>query len=101
MLAYAEARRMEAQASAALADAEVRLKLALGWRAGVEALPSDSGLQRVTWTSDRQGKVSWKAAYDALARETGAARELVQSVAEQHRGEPGRTLRATEAKETT
>lgn len=99
VLAYAEARRMAAHASAALADAEVRLKLALGWRAGVESLPPDCGLARVTWTSDRQGKVSWKAAYDALARETGAARELVQSVAEQHRGEPGRTLRATETKE--
>lgn len=99
VLAYAEARRMEAQASVVLADAEVRLKLALGWRAGVESLPPDCGLARVTWTSDSTGRVSWKAAYDALARETGASRELVQSVAEKHRGESGRTLRVTETKE--
>lgn len=99
VLAYAEARRVEKAAKDAAEAAEVRLKLALGWRAGVEGLPPDSGLQRVTWTSDGRGKVSWKAAYEALARETGAARELVQSVAEKHRGEPGRTLRATETKE--
>lgn len=100
VLAYAEARRAERAAKEVADAAELRLKLALGWRAGVDGLPPDSGLQRVTWTADKQGKVSWRAAYDALARETGAARELVQSLAEQHRSEPGRTLRATETKET-
>jgi putative phage-type endonuclease len=99
VLAYAEARRAAKEASDAADAAEVRLKLALGWRAGVESLPPDSGLQRVTWTSDRHGKVSWKAAFESLARETGAAPEVVQSVAEKCRGEPGRTLRAAETKE--
>jgi putative phage-type endonuclease len=100
VLAYAEARRAEKAAKDTADAAELRLKLALGWRAGVDGMPPDSGLQRVTWTADKQGRISWKDAYDALARETGAARELVQSLAEQHRSEPGRTLRATETKET-
>lgn len=100
VLAYAEARRAVNEAEQIALAAEVRLKLAIGWRAGVESLPPDSGLKRVAWTSDARGKVSWKAAYEALARETGAAPQVVQKVAEANRGEPGRTLRATEAKET-
>lgn len=99
VLAYAEARRAADVAKETADAAELRLKLALGWRAGVEGLPPDSGLRRVTWMSADKGRVQWKAAFEALARETGAARELVQSVAEQHRGEAGRTLRVTEAKE--
>jgi hypothetical protein len=99
VLAYAESRRAAKAAEEAAAAAEVRLKLAIGWRAGVEGLPPDSGLRRVAWTVDRTGKVSWKAAFEALARETGASPQLVQKVAESNRGEPGRTLRATEAKE--
>lgn len=99
VLTYAEAKRALNAAEDAAKAAEVRLKLAIGWRAGVEGLPPDSGLRRVSWTSDSRGKVSWKDAYEALARETGAAPKLVQSLAEQHRGEPGRTLRVTEAKE--
>ena len=99
VLAYAEARRVAKEATEAEKAAELRLKLALGWRAGVEGLPHDSGLKRITWVSDKQGRVQWKAAYEALARETGATLELVQTVAEQHRGEPGRTLRVTETKE--
>lgn len=99
VLAYAEAKRAHGAAKDALEAAEVRLKLAVGWRAGVDGLPPDSGLKRVSWTSDARGKVSWKEAYEVLARETGASRELVQSVAEKCRGEPGRTLRATETKE--
>lgn len=99
VLAYAEARRAARVANDAADAAELRLKLAVGWRAGVESLPPDTGLKRVAWTSDARGKVSWKAAYEILARETGASPQVVQSVAEQHRGEPGRTLRATETKE--
>lgn len=99
VLTYAEARRAEKAAKDAAEAAELRLKLAIGWRTGVEGLPPDSGLKRVAWTSDARGKVSWKAAYEALARETGASPQVVQSLAEKHRGEPGRTLRTTETKE--
>lgn len=99
VLAYAEARRAAKAAEDERDAAEVRLKLALGWRAGVEALPRDCGLQRLTWTADKRGKVSWKEAFEALARETGVAPEVVQRVAESCRGEPGRTLRATETEE--
>lgn len=99
VLAYAEARRAEKAGKDAAEAAELRLKLAVGWRAGVDGLPPDSGLKRVAWTSDARGKVSWKAAYDELARETGASPQVVQSLTEKHRGEPGRTLRATETKE--
>lgn len=100
VLAYAEARRNAAVAEAAFKAAEVRLQLALGWRAGVDNLPPDSGLRRLTWKMDTRGKVAWKDAYEALAKETGAASALVQRVAEAHRGEPPRVLRVTETKET-
>lgn len=99
VLAYAKARRAANAAKEEAEAAEVRLKLAIGWRAGVEGLPPDSGLKRVAWVSDKAGRVSWKDAFEALARETGASPEVVQKVAESHRGEPGRTLRATESKE--
>lgn len=99
VLHYAEARRAEKVAKDEADAAELCLKLALGWRAGVEGLPPDSGLKRVTWTADKRGKVSWKDAYEALAAETGATPGVVQTVAEKHRGEPGRTLRATGTKE--
>ena len=99
VLAYAEARRQHKAAADALADAEVRLKLAVGWRAGVDGLPPDSGLRRLKWTADKQGRTEWKAVAEALAKESGVSREAMLSLAEKHRGEPGRTLRATEVKE--
>lgn len=101
VLAYAEARRQQKAAEAALADAEVRLKLALGWRAGVDALPPDTGLKRLKWTAAEQGRTEWKAVAEALAKENGVSRETVLSLASQHRGEPPRALRATEVKEET
>ena len=36
-------------------DAELRLKLALGWRSGVEGLPADTGLRRLTWAASTTG----------------------------------------------
>lgn len=99
VLAYAEARRAEKAAKDAADAAELRLKLAVGWRAGVDSLPHDTGLRRVTWTANERGKVAWKDAYEDLARETGASPQVVQSLTEKHRGEPGRTLRVTETKE--
>lgn len=101
VLAYAEARRQQKAAEAALAEAEVRLKLALGWRAGVDGLPPDTGLKRLKWTAAEQGRTEWKAVAEALAKENGVSREAVLSLANQHRGEPPRTLRATETKEET
>lgn len=101
VLAYAEARRQQKAAEAALADAEVRLKLALGWRAGVDALPPDTGLKRLKWTAAEQGRPEWKAVAETLAKENGVSRDTVLSLANQHRGEPPRTLRATETKEET
>jgi len=99
VLTYAEARRLAKEAERAAEDAEVRLKLALGWRAGVTGLPADSGLKRLAWTADKQGKVSWKDVAEALASETGVSRERLLSLVDAHRGEAGRTLRVTELKE--
>ncbi len=99
VLRYAETRRLASAAEAEAKDAELRLKLAVGWRAGVDNLPPDSGLRRLKWTADKQGKTSWKDVAEALAKETGASRERVLSLASEHRGEAGRTLRVTEVKE--
>jgi len=99
VLAYAEARARASEANALKEDAELRLKLALGWRAGVEGLPADTGLRRVTWTADKQGKVAWKEAFEALKKETGAPPDSVARILEAARGDPGRTLRASELKE--
>lgn len=99
VLAWAEARARAKEAGNALDDAELRLKLALGWRAGVEGLPADTGLRRLTWKADSHGKVSWKEAFEALRKETSASSESVARILKAARGEPGRTLRATETKE--
>ena len=99
VLAWAEARARASEANAAKDDAELRLKLALGWRAGVEGLPADTGLRRLTWTADKTGKVAWKEAFETLSKETGASTESVARILEAARGEPGRTLRATETRE--
>lgn len=99
VLTWAELRRTAKAAGDALSDAELRLKLALGWRAGVEGLPADSGLRRLTWKADAQGKVSWKEAFEALRKETGAPPDSVARILDAARGEPGRTLRASELKE--
>lgn len=101
VLRYAEARRAANVAEDAFKDAELRLKLALGWRAGVSNIPEDTGLRKLTWTAGEKGKTSWKDVAEALAQETGARRDLVLSLAEQHRGEAVRTLRVTEVKEET
>lgn len=99
VLAWADMRRAAKAAGDALSDAELRLKLALGWRSGVEGLPADTGLRRLTWKADSHGKVSWKESFEALRKETGASPDSVARILEAARGEPGRTLRATEAKE--
>lgn len=99
VLAWAEARARAKDAADARDDAELRLKLALGWRAGVEGLPADTGLRRLTWKADAQGKVSWKEAFEALRKETGASPDSVARILDAARGEPGRTLRASELKE--
>ena len=92
VLAWAEARARAKEASSELEGAELRLKLALGWRAGVEGLPVDTGLRRLTWQSDKQGKVSWKEAFEALKKETGATTESVARILDAARGEPSRTI---------
>lgn len=99
VMEWVEARRVANAAADAEKAAELRLKLAIGWRSGVDGLPHDSGLRRVAWTSDSRGKVAWKDAFHALAQETGVSREVAESLAEKHRGEASRTLRATEVKE--
>jgi len=99
VLAYAEARARAKEAGNVLEDAELRLKLALGWRSGVEGLPADTGLRRLTWKADGQGKVAWKTAFEALAKETSAPSDSVARILDAARGEPSRTLRAAELKE--
>lgn len=99
VLRYAEARRAAKESEDVFKEAELRLKLALGWRAGVANIPEDTGLRRLTWTADKQGRTNWRDVTEALAQETGARRDLVLSLAEKHRGEAGRTLRVTEVKE--
>lgn len=99
VLRYAEARRQHEAAKGEMEDAEARLKLALGWRLGVDGLPADTGLRKVTWKARRRGDVAWAQAFKALAQESGAAAEVVESVANKYRGEAPRVLRVTGAKE--
>lgn len=99
VLRYAEVRRQHEAAKSAMEEAEARLKLALGWRLGVDGLPADTGLRKVTWKAQKQGAVSWAQAFKALAQESGATPEVVESVTSKHRGEAPRVLRVTETKE--
>lgn len=99
ILLYAEARKQHEASKGALEAAEARLKLALGWRLGVDGLPADTGLLKVTWKAQKQGAVSWAQAFKALAQESGVPPKVVESVANKHRGEAPRVLRVTETKE--
>lgn len=99
VLAYLDARREAKASNDLLESAEVRLKLALGWRSGIDMLPVDSGVRRLTWKSEKEGRVGWKQAFDSLAKQSGLTREQLDALLSGHRGEAPRTLRVTEAKE--
>lgn len=99
VLAYLEARREAKASNELLESAEIRLKLALGWKTGIDNLPADSGARKLTWKSNKQGGVEWKQAFESLAKQTGLTREQLDALLSQHRGEAPRTLRVTEAKE--
>lgn len=99
VLAYLDARREAKASNDLLESAEVRLKLALGWRSGIDMLPPDSGARRLTWKSGGEGRVGWKQAFESLAKQSGFTREQLDALLSEHRGEAPRTLRVTEVKE--
>lgn len=99
VLAFLEARREFQAAKDNHEAAEIRLKLALGYRSGIDGLPIDSGARRLTWKSEQEGRVGWKQAFESLAKQSGLTREQLDALMSQHRGEAPRTLRVTDVKE--